>query len=194
MLDIVKYLLVFVEVVCSALLLGVILIQKTRSQGMGLAFGAGMGESLFGAQMGNVLTKATVILAIVFLSNTIVLAWLGARGSVRASVTESVEAEPLPATSSGVPGGMPAAVPDVPGAGVPAAPDLPDVPETPVPLVEGQPGAVESVPAVPDVAPPANVPAPPMPDVAVPPVDVAPAPPDAPPPEPAPAPEKKEGE
>ena len=48
-------LLVVVEIVSAVLLIGVILIQKTKSQGMGLAFGSGMGESLFGAQIGNVI-------------------------------------------------------------------------------------------------------------------------------------------
>ncbi len=193
MFDILRYLLVFVEIVCSALLLGVILIQKTRSQGMGLAFGAGMGESLFGAQMGNVLTKATVILAIVFLSNTIVLAWMGARIGRRGSVTEVVEAEPLPAGQPGMPGGAPAPGPDVPPVpDVPAPPEVPvtAVPDAPVPIVEGQPGVVETVPVVPDTPPPGDAaPAPPAaPEVAVPPVEAVPAPAPAPAPEPSPAP------
>jgi preprotein translocase subunit SecG len=179
MFDILRYLLVFVEVVCSALLLGVILIQKTRSQGMGLAFGAGMGESLFGAQMGNVLTKATVILAIVFLSNTIVLAWMGARVGGRTSVTEIVEAEPLPGGQPGMPGGTPAPVPEIPPvADVPAVP-VTDLPAVPVPIIEGQPGAVETVPVVPEPPLPA------APEVTPPPVDLVPVPVDV---APAPAP------
>ncbi|NQT94672.1 MAG: preprotein translocase subunit SecG [Lentisphaerae bacterium] len=73
MLTILVYILLFVEVVSSFLLIVVILIQKPRAHGAGMAFGAGMGESLFGAQMGNVLTRTTVILAIVFLANTTAL-------------------------------------------------------------------------------------------------------------------------
>ena len=78
-MDAIRIVLTIIEVLCSAMLLGVILIQKTKSQGVGLAFGAGMGESLFGAQMGNVLTKTTVILAILFLVNTTLLAIVGVK-------------------------------------------------------------------------------------------------------------------
>ena len=72
-----RYVLMAVEILCSILLIGIILIQRTRGQGVGgLAFGVGMGESLFGAQAGNVLTKITVILAVVFLVNTTILAMI----------------------------------------------------------------------------------------------------------------------
>ena len=76
---VIVFLLTTVNVVSAIMLLGVILIQKSKSQGAGLAFGGTMGESMFGAQMGNVLTKTTVILAIVFLLNTTLLALIGGR-------------------------------------------------------------------------------------------------------------------
>jgi preprotein translocase subunit SecG len=44
-----------------------------------MAFGAGAGESLFGARAGNVLSKATVTLGIVFMANTLVLGVLFAQ-------------------------------------------------------------------------------------------------------------------
>lgn len=89
MLGILKYLLVFVEVITSLLLIGVILLQKTKSQGVGMAFGGAMGESLFGAQVGNVLTKTTVVLGIVFLVNTTLLAMLET-GRGQDSVTDAI--------------------------------------------------------------------------------------------------------
>ena len=52
--------LYFVEVVVCFLLGGVILLQKPKDGGMGGIIGGGMGEALFGAQMGNVLTKTTI--------------------------------------------------------------------------------------------------------------------------------------
>jgi preprotein translocase subunit SecG len=61
------------------MLIGLILLQKSKSEGLGLAFGAGAGESLFGARAGNVLSKATVILGIVFMANTLVLGILFAQ-------------------------------------------------------------------------------------------------------------------
>ncbi len=88
-----RYILVFVEVVCSLLLVGVILVQRTKSQGLGMALGGQMGEALFGARMGNVMTKVTVILGIVFLVNTTLLAYIGA-SSRAMSVTDGVAPPP----------------------------------------------------------------------------------------------------
>lgn len=74
-----KTLFIIVEVLCCLLLIGLILLQKSKSEGLGLAFGAGAGESLFGARAGNVLSRATVILGIVFLANSLVLGMLFAQ-------------------------------------------------------------------------------------------------------------------
>ena len=71
--------LILVEVICSVLLIGLILMQRSKSEGLGTAFGGGMGESLFGSRAGNVLSKMTVILGIVFLVNTLVLGILYTR-------------------------------------------------------------------------------------------------------------------
>ena len=104
-MEILKSLLIVVEIITAALLICVILVQKSKEQGMGLAFGAGMGEALFGAQAANVLTKITIVLAVVFLVCTTVLAMLytssGPR-SVVAGMPDSV-AVPAPVESSGVP-------------------------------------------------------------------------------------------
>jgi len=124
------YVLVVVEALCSILLIGVILIQKTKGQGMGLAFGAGMGETLFGSQMGNVLTRTTVILAIIFLVNTTVLAVLGSRQR------ETSIAESIPVTAPAAPAGLPGQPQPVPS----------PIPEAPLP--EAVPGVGEAAPAV----------------------------------------------
>ncbi len=78
-MTILKAILFSVEAICSILLIGIILIQKAKGGGLGVAFGAGGGESLFGSRAGNVLTKATVILAIIFMVNTVALAIMFAR-------------------------------------------------------------------------------------------------------------------
>jgi len=124
-MTILLYFLMFVEILCSLLLIGVVLLQKTKGQGVGLAFGAGMGESLFGAQMGNVLTKTTIILGIVFLVNTTVLSLL----QVKRASKSAVDAAPiLPVdTAPSVPQGQPA------GAGMP---------------LDAQPGSAMEMPAV----------------------------------------------
>ena len=74
-----KALFIVVEVLCCLLLMGLILLQKSKNEGLGLAFGAGAGESLFGARAGNVLSKATVVLGIVFMANTLLLGVLFAQ-------------------------------------------------------------------------------------------------------------------
>ncbi len=74
-----KVLLIVVEVICCLLITGLVLLQKSKSEGLGMAFGAGAGESLFGARAGNVLSKATVIIGIVFMVNTLVLGMLFAQ-------------------------------------------------------------------------------------------------------------------
>ncbi|MEI6217468.1 MAG: preprotein translocase subunit SecG, partial [bacterium] len=84
-----KFLLIAIEVIVGLLLIGVVLLQRSKDQGLGLAFGAGMGESLFGSQAVNVLIKITVILSCVFFLNTMILARM-----MRSQAT-SVRAVPL---------------------------------------------------------------------------------------------------
>jgi preprotein translocase subunit SecG len=74
-----KALFIVVEVLCCLLIIGIVLLQKSKSEGLGLAFGAGAGESLFGARAGNVLSKATVVLGVVFLTTTLLLGVLFAQ-------------------------------------------------------------------------------------------------------------------
>ena len=97
-ITILKHVLIVVEVICCALLIGVILLQRSKGQGMGgMAFGGGMGETLFGSQVGNVLTRITVILAIVFLTTTTLLVVIGARGRV-SSLADRIPVEQAPVT------------------------------------------------------------------------------------------------
>ena len=74
-----KTLFIVVEVLSCLVLIGLILLQKSKSEGLGLAFGAGAGESLFGARAGNVLSKATVVIGIIFMANTLLLGALFAQ-------------------------------------------------------------------------------------------------------------------
>jgi protein translocase SecG subunit len=146
-MTVLTYLSVFVEIACSLLLIGAILIQRTKGQGLGGMMGGAMGEAIFGTQMGTVLTRATVVLAIVFLVNTTLLAWLGSRsgGSSIMDGTVVPPAGPAPAEQAGM---------------QPEQPMEPLAPMEVAPVDVGQPVEVDA-PAVPD-APvvPAAVPAP----------------------------------
>jgi len=96
-----------VEVIVCLLLGVVVLLQKPKEGGLGVSFGAGTAEALFGAQTGNVLVKITIILGTIFLLNTVVLSRLTSRGAD--SVMEGVRTapaaqQPLPMSSgSGLP-------------------------------------------------------------------------------------------
>ena len=81
-MTIVQYLLIAVTVISSILLLILILLQKTKADGLGLAFGSGVGEALFGSRAGNILSKLTIIFACVFLGSTLLLTivFAGGRG------------------------------------------------------------------------------------------------------------------
>lgn len=107
LLSIITYLLIALEVLCSILLIGVILLQRTKAQGAGLAFGAGVGESLFGSQVGNVLTRTTVVLGVIFLVNTALLGFLmpGRRSSSVADRIKDMPTAAVPSPSVPSPGG-----------------------------------------------------------------------------------------
>mgnify|MGYP001815631394 FL=1 len=88
-----KALLLVVLVLCSLLLIGLVLLQKSKSEGLGLAFGAGAGESLFGARAGNVLSKATVVIGCVFMVCALALGTLFAQGE--ATLMDGVQSDPV---------------------------------------------------------------------------------------------------
>lgn len=94
-MEIIRTLLIVVLALVSLMLIGIILLQRSKSEGLGLAFGSGMGETLFGSRAGNVLTRITIILGVVFLVNTLVLANLFTRRE--ASLAERGLREDVPA-------------------------------------------------------------------------------------------------
>ena len=79
-------------VVVSLLLIGLILIQPSKSGGMGAAFG-GIGESMFGGKAGSHLTKATVWLTAIFMVLSLVLAVLIGHGFRMGTAASGVERE-----------------------------------------------------------------------------------------------------
>ena len=139
------YFLITVEVICGLLLITVVLLQKTKSQGMGMAFGAGMGESLFGSQVGNVLTKVTVVLAIVFMANTTILAVMGS-GKGTGSVADKFDAASAPAMPAG-PQNIPI---DQPSGSTPDTPASPVTEDISIPLENG--GAEAGAVVAPDAS------------------------------------------
>ena len=134
-MSVIKAILVLVEVLTSILLVAVILLQKTKDEGLGLAFGGAMGESLFGSRAGNVLTKITITLAVVFMANTLVLALIYSKGGETSLVDRApVSASPL------APSAVPAAAEPGPGSAQPATPAaMPAEAPAPAAPAEGTP-------------------------------------------------------
>ena len=125
--------LVLVEMVVCALLIVVIFMQKSKGGMGGSAFGGGAGEAIFGSRMGNVLTKSTVVLGIIFLFNTLFLTVLTTQRGLVGSVMEgaprrpAAQQPPAPGPGAGMDDWTEM---DMPSAGDVAVPmDMPSLPE-----------------------------------------------------------------
>lgn len=146
-MEILRSVLLAFEVVICLLLICIVLIQKSKGGGLGVAFGSGGGDQLFGSRTGNVLTKGTIILASAFLINTVVLAMLSGNTTAAPSLLEqALQSAPAPASQPVAPAGIPnagitpvelpaSAVPTLPGSSFEPAvePVTPDVPVTATP-------------------------------------------------------------
>ena len=103
--------LVSVDVLIAAGLIGLVLLQKGAGAAAGAAFGGGGGGggsgSVFGAKgSSSFMTTATAVLAAAFFINSIVLAYLASNRDVTKSVMQSVTQEQqidIPETSSDMP-------------------------------------------------------------------------------------------
>ncbi|MBN9378123.1 MAG: preprotein translocase subunit SecG [Chlamydiales bacterium 38-26] len=74
--------IVLFMLLCSVLCF-VILIQESKSSGLGASFGGEAGESLFGTSTADVLKKFTAWLAVIFFAACIILSlWTNAMGRV----------------------------------------------------------------------------------------------------------------
>jgi preprotein translocase subunit SecG len=96
----ISILIAFHVLVCL-LMVGVVLMQRPKNEGLGAAFGGGMTENIFGAQTTHVLQKFTVWLGIVFFALTLLLAILYAkRGAGETTIQKELLSQPVPAASA----------------------------------------------------------------------------------------------
>ena len=123
-MDTLQALLLVVQVICAIALITFILIQHGKGADAGAAFGSGASATVFGAAgSGNFLTKTTTALALVFLLNSLALAWIAKQRSIEAgrlNVVEPVFIEEAAGQTETVPDEIPAAAPDE---------DIPQIPE-----------------------------------------------------------------
>lgn len=91
-MTIVYYLFVFLFLLISMILCFVILIQESKSSGLGASFGGDSGDSLFGTSTPEILKQVTAWLAVIFLGSCILLsAWTGAMGRPKQPSRPNVE-------------------------------------------------------------------------------------------------------
>ncbi len=81
----------FFIVLCAILTL-VILVQESKSMGLGASFGGDAGDSVFGTSTAEVLKKITAYLAIVFMVACVVLSlWSKTLGSPKTKIAPTIE-------------------------------------------------------------------------------------------------------
>ncbi|MGD9896142.1 MAG: preprotein translocase subunit SecG [Candidatus Methylacidiphilaceae bacterium] len=87
----------------ALLLVLVILMQRSKQEGLGAAFGSGVTDALFGAQTSSILVKGTAWLATLFFALAVILSFLSGRlasdhGTIqeRLSRSSSSAASPAP--------------------------------------------------------------------------------------------------
>jgi preprotein translocase subunit SecG len=122
--------LLVIHVILAAVLIGVILIQ--RSEGGGLGMGRSDAGLMTARGQANLLTRSTAVLAVLFFLTSITLAILASHGRAPKSLFDgnSPAAAPSAPTAPAAPGAPPA-----PAAGTPA----PAGPSTPAPAAPSAP-------------------------------------------------------
>ena len=128
-MNVAYYLVIVLHVIACLFLIGVVLLQQGKNQDLASAFGGGGTQTAFGPRgSANVLSKATTILAAVFMVTCLALSMLRPKAS---SVLDKAGQA------------APAAAPSAPAASVPAA----SVPAASVPAASVPPASAPVAPA-----------------------------------------------
>jgi len=133
-MDFVLTLVLAVQMLCALVMIGLILVQHGKGADMGAAFGSGGAGSLFGASgSANFLSRATGVLAAVFFSCTLLLAYFGNLRPVSSgSVLEGTVVQPaVPATAASGAAQIPTTSAPSAGGAAPVAPVAPVAPAVP---------------------------------------------------------------
>lgn len=152
-----------VQLISAAAIIGLVLIQHGKGADMGASFGSGASGSLFGATgSANFLSRSTAVAASVFFVSTLVMAYYATTGLRQApeggtSVLERAGAASAPAAAPAAgtaipPAASPGAAPGV----APAPATAPSAtPASPAPTAPGIPSATAPA-AIPPAAAPAS--------------------------------------
>jgi preprotein translocase subunit SecG len=93
--------ILLVHVVSAAAIVGLVLVQHGKGADMGAAFGGGASGSLFGATgSANFLSRSTAVLAIVFFSTSLTLAYTASNRMRSTGSVMDAAVQSLPASDS----------------------------------------------------------------------------------------------
>jgi preprotein translocase subunit SecG len=122
------YFVIVFHVIACLFLIGVVLLQQGKNQDLASAFGGGGTQTAFGPRgSANVLSRATTILAGLFMVTCLALSMLRPKAS---SVLDKAGQSAAPIAAPSAPAAsVPAA--SVPAASLPAAPPAPAAPASP---------------------------------------------------------------
>ena len=120
-------LLMIVHIVSATCIVALVLVQRGKGADAGAGFGAGASGTVFGARGATTaLSRATAVLATVFMVTSLTLAYMGTRAAAPQSELERLATEgaasEVPVPAAPVESAAPA---DVPQAGAPAAQSVP---------------------------------------------------------------------
>jgi len=103
-------------IVCVLLVLVILMQRPNANSGMGASLGGGAAEGVFGGETGNVLTKATVKLSILFfiISAGLYLGYLYAASSAVDTAPKALSLSSVGTSAPAAPAKAPAAVPVAP--------------------------------------------------------------------------------
>lgn len=141
--------LLIVQIVVSAAMIVLILMQHGKGADAGAAFGSGASGTVFGSRgSGNFLSRTTAILATIFFVNCIALAWIV---SNRITTPTSIMDSALPASTSAPKVEVPvnSEVPAAPAQNAPVGSELPKTEAAAPAEVPATPAATEAKPATP---------------------------------------------
>lgn len=148
------YAVIVLHVIACLFLIGVVLLQQGKSQDLASAFGGGGTQTAFGPRgSANVLSRATTVLAGVFMLTSLGLSVLHPQAS---SVLDRVEtpastASPAASAAPVAPPAAPAGTTTAPATSPEAAPPAAPVPDAPAATTPAAPPA--STPAAPAASP-----------------------------------------
>jgi len=135
--------IIFVHVIAAIAITGLVLIQQGKGADMGASFGSGASQTIFGSSgSGNVLSKSTSIMAVVFFITSLGLAVV-ARQQANMSVQDSGLIENLDEISTQVPVAtqtadeIPVVTEELPESDIPLFEEAEDSSVVDIPVVEG---------------------------------------------------------